>query len=314
MSESLDGRVCIVTGAGNGLGREHALLLAAEGARVVVNDVGVSVAGVGSDQTPANETVEMIRAAGGEAVANTDSVADWDSAGRIVEQAIEAFGDLHVVVNNAGVVYHRDFVDLTREEFERVIGVHLTGHFATMHRAARYWRGRLDAGKPVAASIVNTASGTMLGGPRLADYAAAKAGIAAATVSLATELADQGVRVNCIVPISRSRLARPTTAPLLAAPDDPSVFDMFHPGNVSPLVAYLATESCPFTGGVFHVTAHEVGLLRGWSMQEDDVLRANGRWTMEELQEQAPRLLEGRRPSASQMLTIEETFPRTRPG
>ena len=309
MTGLLEGRVCVVTGAGNGLGREHAFLLAAEGARVVVNDVGVSVAGVGSDLTPAKETVRMIRDAGGEAIVNGDSVADWEGAGRIVQQAIDEFGGLDVLVNNAGVVYHRDLVDMKEDEFERVMGVHLRGHFATMRAAAQYWRDRHEAGQPVSGSIVNTASGAILGTPGLNDYGAAKAGIATATLALAVELEQYGVRVNCIAPIARSRLARAQTAPLLAPPDDPAVFDRWHPGNVSPLVAYLATETCPFTGGVFHTVANEIGLYGGWSLEEEAILRSDRRWTVAALQEAAPRLLEGRRPVASQMLTIEETFP-----
>jgi NAD(P)-dependent dehydrogenase (short-subunit alcohol dehydrogenase family) len=200
---------------------------------------------------------------------------------------------------------------MTREDYDRVVGVHLTGHFATMRWAAEYWRNQHAAGRKTPRSIVNTASGAMLGLGGLSDYSAVKAGIAAGTLAVASELEQYDVRVNCIAPIARSRLARPQTVDRLAAPEDPDAFDMFHPGNVSPLVAYLATEQCPFTGAVFHTTANEIGLYRGWSLEPSDYLQTEGRWTVEGLTREAPALLEGRGPLASQFTSIGDTFPGT---
>ena len=304
---SLDGRTCVVTGAGSGLGREYALLVASEGASVVVNDRGTATDGLGSDPSPAQETVARIRAAGGVAVANADSVADWDTGARLVAQALDEFGRLDVIVNNAGVTCNRELVDMTRDEYERIIGIHLTGHFALMRAAAGHWRTQYEQGMPVAGSIINTASGIMLGAAGMSDYSAAKAGIAAATLSLAMELQRYGVRVNCIAPIARSRLARPETAPLLAPPVDPTAFDSNDPANVAPLVAVLAAESCTITGAVFHVTGNEVGLFRGWTLDRDEVVYADGRWTIEGLVQQLPGLV-GEAPLPSMRTVMADTL------
>src|SRR5579875_452161 len=194
---SLDGRVAIVTGAGRGLGREHALLFAAEGARVVVNDTGADAGGRGDDPSPAERVVEEIRAAGGEAVASADDVADWKGGERLVQTAVEHFGGLDVLVNNAGVLRDRFLVNMTEEEWDVVIHVHLRGHFVPMRHAAAYWRDQAKRGQPVAACIITTSSTSGLhGNPGQTNYGAAKAGIAAMTVIAAQELARYGVRVN----------------------------------------------------------------------------------------------------------------------
>ena len=312
---SLDGRVCVVTGAGRGIGRAHALLLAAEGARVVVNDLGIATDGSGGwDAGPAEEVASEIRNLGGQAVANTDSVADWQGSRRLIHTAIESFGDIHVVVNNAGILRNRGLVHLAEDELDTVLAVHVKGHLGTAHWAAEYWRDRSRAGHAVKAAIINTASGAMLGTPGLIGYTAAKAGIAAATLTMAIELARYGVRANCVAPIARTRMAQHPdhvadfVHDMVLAPDDPDAFDLHDPANVSPLVAYLATQDCPFTGGVFHVGGNEIGLFTGWSLRDEDVVVGSGRWTVAELADAAPRLLTGRREVASLSTTLEETM------
>lgn len=301
-SPQLDGRVCIVTGAGRGLGREHALALAAEGARLVVNDLGGGVDGSGADTGPASEVVAEIKAMGGEAVANTDSVTSWEGAQRLINAAVETFGDLHVVVNNAGILRDRVLVNMTEEEWDSVIAVHLKGHFAPSRWAAAYWRERFkETGKPLDAAIVNTASAAMLGNGGQTNYSAAKAGIAAMTLTMAMELQRYGVRVNAIAPVARTRmtLQTPGIGEVIGAPEDTSQFDLWDPANVSPLVAYLSTSGCPFNGGVFHVGGNEIGLFRGWEVADGDFRGTDGRWTIEQLAAVGPGLLEGRGPIAS---------------
>ena len=308
---SLDGRVIIITGAGRGIGREHALFLASEGARIVVNDLGGNIDGSGSDAGPAQEVVDEIKAMGGEAVANTDSVTDWEGGQRLVNTAVEAFGTLDGLVNNAGILRDRVLVNMTEEEWDAVIAVHLKGHFVPSRWAAAYWREKSkETGEPVNGAIVNTASGAMLGNPGQTNYTAAKAGIAAATLVMAQELTRYGVRSNCLAPIARTRLTlqTPGLGDVVKAPDDPAQFDLFDPANISPLVAYLCTADCPFNGGVFHVGGNEVGLYGGWSLANDDIIAADGRWTVEGLTRLAPRLLEGRGKAASITTHINDTF------
>jgi NAD(P)-dependent dehydrogenase (short-subunit alcohol dehydrogenase family) len=308
---TLDGRVVIITGAGRGLGREHALLMAAEGAKVVVNDLGGDTDGTGSDVGPAQQVVDEITAMGGEAVANTDSVTDWEGGQRLVNTAVEAFGDLHVLVNNAGILRDRVLVNMTEDEWDAIMAVHLKGHFVPSRWAGTYWRERSkELGQPVKACIVNTASGAMLGNPGQTNYTAAKAGIAAMTFVEAQELSRYGVRSNCLAPVARTRLTlqTPGLGDVVKPPDDPGQFDLYDPANVSPLVAYLATEDCPFNGGVFHVGGNEVGLYGGFSLTEDKIIAADGRWTVEGLQQEATRLLEGRGDLASVVTHISDTF------
>ena len=289
---ALDGRVAIITGAGRGIGREHALLFAAEGAKVVVNDLGGAVDGSGDDRSPAQQVVDEITQAGGEAVANADDVADWEGGQRLVNAAVDAFGDLHVLVNNAGILRDRVLVNMTEQEWDAVVHVHLKGHFVPTRWAATYWREQAKAGKPVAASVVNTSSTSgLLGNPGQSNYGAAKAGIAAFTVITAQELSRYGVRVNAIAPAARTRMTEstPGLSDIVQAPTDAGTFDAWDPANVSPLVGYLATESCPFTGKVFFVQGGKVQYFQPWTLTKD--LDKGDRWTIGELAEQVPTIV-----------------------
>jgi NAD(P)-dependent dehydrogenase (short-subunit alcohol dehydrogenase family) len=284
---ALDGRVAIITGAGRGIGREHALLFASEGAKVVVNDLGGAMDGTGDDRTPAEQVVDEIKAMGGEAIANADNVADWDGGQRLVQSAVDAFGDLHVLVNNAGILRDRVLINMTEDEWDSVINVHLRGHFVPTRHAATYWREQTKAGKEVKASVINTSSTSgLLGNPGQANYGAAKAGIAAFTVILAQELGRYGVRVNAIAPAARTRLteATPGLGDMVKAPDDPGRFDVWDPANVSPLVAWLGTESSAATGKVFFVQGGTVRLMTGWTMAEG--IEHDDRLTIEQIEKE----------------------------
>jgi NAD(P)-dependent dehydrogenase (short-subunit alcohol dehydrogenase family) len=281
---TLDGRVAIITGAGRGLGREHALLFASEGAKVVVNDLGGDIHGEGEDRAPAQVVVDEIKAAGGEAVANTDNVAEWDGAERLVRQAVDSFGDLHVLVNNAGILRDRVLVNMTEAEWDAVINVHLRGHFCPSRHAAAYWREQTKAGKEVKASMIHTSSTSgLIGNPGQTNYGAAKAGIAMFSNIASMELGRYGVRSNAIAPAARTRLteATPGLDQVVKAPDDPSKFDIWDPANVSPLVAYLATENCPFTGQAFFVQGGVVRIFKPYTMEE--TIQKDGRWSLDEL-------------------------------
>jgi NAD(P)-dependent dehydrogenase (short-subunit alcohol dehydrogenase family) len=287
---TLDGRIAIITGAGRGLGREHALLFAKEGARVVVNDLGGTSGGEGADVSAAQSVVDEIKAMGGEAVANTDSCSSWEGAERLLKTAIDTFGDLHVLVNNAGILRDRVVFNMTEEEWDAVINVHLKGHFAPTRFAAAYWREQSKAGKEVKASVVNTSSiAGLIGNRGQTNYGAAKAGIAAFTMIIAKELVRYGVRANAIAPNARTRLTLQTPGldQMVKEPDDPNAFDVWDPANNSPLVAYLATEDCPFTGGVWHVLGGQVGLYQGWTLVE--TVERPQRWTVSELQNELKR-------------------------
>jgi len=288
---ALDGRVAIITGAGRGIGREHALLFAKEGAKVVVNDLGGSIQGTGEDRHPAQMVVDEILEMGGEAVANGDNVADFQGGKRLVESAVDAFGDLHVLVNNAGILRDRVLINMTEEEWDSVIQVHLKGHFVPSHHAAIYWREQSKAGRDIKASIINTSSTSgLLGNPGQANYGAAKAGIAAFSIILAQELGRYGVRVNAIAPAARTRMteATPGLSDVVKVPQ--GGFDVWNPANVSPLVACLAMEDCPATGQTFFVQGGTVQLMVGWQMGRD--VRKDGRWDAEELNGQMSALLE----------------------
>jgi NAD(P)-dependent dehydrogenase (short-subunit alcohol dehydrogenase family) len=284
-TRSLSGRVAIVTGAGGGIGREHALLFAREGARVVVNDIGAALDGSGGGGAAA-AVVDEIRTAGGEAVANTDDVSDWDGGRALVEAAIEAFGDLHVLVNNAGNLRDRYLVDMTAEEWDDVVRVHLRGHFVTTRWAAVHWKARADAGTPVPAAVVNTTSTSgLIGNPGQTNYGAAKAAIAALTVIAAAELGRYGVRVNAVAPLARTRMTESNAwlAGIFAPPTDPDAFDIWHPGNVSPVVAWLGTEGCTATGEVFVVSGGTVQRFQPWTLDDDSKLEQHARWTVDDL-------------------------------
>ncbi|MGZ4675478.1 MAG: SDR family oxidoreductase [Acidimicrobiia bacterium] len=289
---ALDGRVAIITGAGRGLGREHALLFAAEGAKVVVNDLGGEADGTGGDQTPAQQVVSEIQARGGEAIANGDNVADWDGAQRLVQTAVDTFGDLHVLVNNAGILRDRVIVNMTEAEWDAVIHVHLKGHFCPTRMAAAYWREQSKAGKTVNASIIHTSSTSgLLANPGQANYGAAKSGIATLSQICAKELSRYGVRSNAIAPAARTRLteATPGLGEVVRAPEDESQFDVWDPANVSPFVAYLATADCPINGEAFLVQGGVVQRFQPWWLSEK--IDKGDRWTVAELAAEAPKLL-----------------------
>jgi NAD(P)-dependent dehydrogenase (short-subunit alcohol dehydrogenase family) len=259
-----DGRIVIITGAARGLGRAHALAFAAAGAKVVVNDLGVALDGSDPRSDAAEEVVEEIRGGGGEAVANADDIADFAGAGRVVQTALDAFGGLDVVVNNAGFVRDRMFANAAEDEWDAVVRVHLKGHFATSRHAAAYWRDRSKAGDPVAGRIVNTSSGAgLLGSVGQAAYAAAKAGIAALTLVQAAELGRYGVTANAIAPSARTRMTEGVFTEMMARPD--SGFDAMDPANVSPLVVWLgSSESSDVSGRVFELEGGSVSVADGW--------------------------------------------------
>jgi NAD(P)-dependent dehydrogenase (short-subunit alcohol dehydrogenase family) len=281
----LDGRVTVITGAGNGLGREHALLFASEGAQVVVNDLGGNPDGTGADASPAQKVVDEITAAGGEAVANHDDVADFASAGRLIAQAVETFGRLDVLVNNAGILRDAFLHRMTEEEWDIVLRVHLKGHFATTRHAADHWRARSKAGEEVNGAVINTtsASGTYLPNPGQANYGAAKAAIAALTLVTAAEFGRIGVRVNGIAPAARTRLTEdvPMVGDMMRAPEGDG-FDAFHPRNVAPLVAYLARADCTIGGKLFAVQGGAISEMSGWTCAE--AISTDGPWTQEVLE------------------------------
>ena len=269
---ALDGRVAIITGAGRGIGREHALLFAAEGAKVVVNDLGSAADGTGDDRTPAEQVVDEIRGMGGE--------------------AIEAFGDLHVLVNNAGILRDRVLVNMTEAEWDAVIAVHLKGHFIPTRFAATYWREQAKAGREVKASVINTSSTSgLFSNPGQSNYGAAKSGIATFTEITAKEVIRYGVRVNAIAPAARTRLtlATPGVGDQIQPPAEPGRFDVWSPANISPLVAWLATEGCGVTGKVFYVQGGKVAVFQPWTIV--DQVEKDDRWTIAELDEAVPKLL-----------------------
>ena len=289
---TLDGRVAIITGAGRGIGREHALLFAAEGAKVVVNDLGGALDGSSAEASPAEEVVAEIRAMGAEAVANHDNVATWDGGARLIECALEAFGDLHVLVNNAGILRDRVLVNLSEEDWDAVINVHLKGHFVPTRHAATYWREQAKAGKTVKASIINTSSTSgLLGNIGQSNYGAAKAGIAAFTVIIAEELGRYGVRANAIAPAARTRMTEstPGLSDHVVKPSDAAVFDVWDPANISPLVATLAMEDCASTGQVYFVQGGTVRLFQNWTMTK--ALGKDDRWSVRDLAVELPTLL-----------------------
>ncbi|GDX27345.1 putative short-chain dehydrogenase/reductase [Actinomycetes bacterium] len=279
---TLDGRVAIITGAGRGLGREHALLFASQGAKVVVNDLGGANDGSGSDMTPAQQTVADIKAMGGEAIVNGDNVADWAGAKRMVDSAIETFGDLDILVNNAGILRDRMLFSMAENEWDAVIEVHLKGHFAPTHHASVYWREQAKAGVTRARNLVHTSSTSgLFSNPGQANYGAAKSGIATFSQICAKELSRYNVKSNAIAPAARTRLtmATPGLEDVMAAKE--GAFDMWDPANVSPLVGYLASELCEFNGETFFVQGGQVTRVQTWVMAEE--INQNDRWTIEGL-------------------------------
>jgi NAD(P)-dependent dehydrogenase (short-subunit alcohol dehydrogenase family) len=292
----LEGRVVIVTGAGGGIGRAHALAFAAEGARVVVNDIGVGLDGSPAGGGSAAQAVaDEITAAGGQAVTSGANVADWNEAAGLIDTAVEAFGGLDVLVNNAGIVRDRMIANTSEAEFDAVIAVHLKGHFATMRHAAAYWRGLSKAGNPVDARIINTSSGAGLqGSVGQGNYSAAKAGIAALTLVAAAEMGRYGVTVNAIAPSARTRMTETVFAEMMARPD--AGFDAMAPENISPLVVWLGSaEAGDVTGRVFEVEGGVVRVAEGW--QRGPEVDKGARWEPGELGPVVRGLLADARPS-----------------
>ena len=277
---SLDGKVAIVTGAGRGIGREHALALATSGAKVVVNDIGGSSAGEGSDQTPAQQVADEIKSGGGEAVANYDNVADYQGAENMVKQAIGEFGRLDILVNNAGIIRDRMIVNMSEEEWDAVIAVHLKGHFAPTRHAAAYWRQQSKEGNQINARVINTSSPSgVFGNVGQTNYGAAKAGIAAFTIISALELGRYGVTVNCLAPNARTRLTEQTFGDI---PVPEGQFDPMAPDNISPVVVALCTDQAQsITGQCFFVYGGVVNVLKPWDVGE--ALVTDNKWDPDEL-------------------------------
>ncbi len=297
MPKLLEGKVAIVTGAGRGIGRGEALLLAKEGAKVVVNDVGGGFDGKGEHHGPADDIVKEIRDLDGEAVTNYDSVVDFQAAKRIIDTAISNFGKLDILVNNAGILRDRMIFNMTAEEWDAVLGVHLKGTFNCTRHACAYWREQHKTGKPVAGRIINTVSDAgLVYNPGQSNYGAAKAGIAAFTLIVAKEMAKYSVTSNVVVPMARTRLttdATPSLAPLMSTPEDMEKkfgFDVLDPDNIAPLVAYLASDDAKdITGQVFRIIGGTVWLLESW--RSFDKITKPGRWAPEELDPKVKELL-----------------------
>ena len=281
---ALDGRVALITGAGRGIGRQHALLFAWEGARVVVNDLGGADDGEGSDVTAAEQVVAEITAAGGEAMASAHDVSDWASAKAMVDAAVEHFGELDILVNNAGILRDRAIVNMTEQEWDAVIAVHLKGHVAPTRWAASYWREQRRGGGGRPRHLVHTSSTSgLFANPGQSNYGAAKSGIATFSQICAKELARYDVTSNCIVPAARTRLtlASPGLEEIMAPRQ--GAFDDWDPVNVSPLAAYLSSQRCAFNGETFFVQGGVVRRLRSWELAES--VERSGTWTVAALAE-----------------------------
>lgn len=276
-----DNRTVIITGAARGLGRAYALAFAAEGANVVVNDIGTSLGGEGRDTSAADGVVEEIKAAGGQAIANYEDVTDWDAAKRIVDGAIEAFGDLHVVVNNAGIVRDRMFVSATLEEWDATMHVHLRGHFCIARHAVNHWRAKQKNGGDPQARIINTTSGAGLQGSiAQAAYSTAKGGIASLTLVQAAELGRYGITSNALAPSARTRMTEQAFADKMATEGD--AFDVMDPANIAPAVVWLGSEeSADVTGCVFELEGGKIMLEDGW--REGPVVDKGARWNPAEV-------------------------------
>ncbi|WP_328545930.1 SDR family oxidoreductase [Streptomyces platensis] len=284
------GRVAVVTGAGRGLGRAHALALAAEGAEVVVNDLGVAPDGAGASAGPAQQVADEIRAHGGRAVAHTGDITTTDGAASLVTTALDTFGRLDALVNNAGFLRDRMLVNLDEDDWDAVIRVHLKGHFLPLRHAAAHWRAETKAGRTPDARIINTGSGAgLLGSVGQGNYSAAKAGIIGLTLVAAAEMARYGVQINAIAPAARTRMTERTFAATMAAPAD-GEFDAMAPENVSPLVVWLASAgSTGVTGRVFEAEAGRITVMEGW--RPGPTVDKGSRWTPAEAGETARKLL-----------------------
>jgi NAD(P)-dependent dehydrogenase (short-subunit alcohol dehydrogenase family) len=290
MTGICEGRVAVVTGAGRGIGRGHALELARQGAKVVVNDLGGSMDGTGSDTGPAQQVVDEIVAMGGEAVANTDDVSDWNGAKRLIEKAIDHFGTLDVVVNNAGILRDRMLFNMDEAEWDAVIRVHLKGTFGPSRHAAEYWRAQHKAGTPVDARLINTSSTSgLFANPGQSNYGAAKSGIATFSIIAAKELGRYGVTVNAIAPGARTRMTENLGGAMSQQPAE-GEFDPSAPENIAPLVTWLASpESKEITGQVFLVGGGRIGIAQGW--QRGPGVDHGARWDPTELGAVVPDLV-----------------------
>jgi NAD(P)-dependent dehydrogenase (short-subunit alcohol dehydrogenase family) len=290
MAGICEGRVAVVTGAGRGLGRAHALEFARQGARVVVNDLGVGLDGRDGSDAPAREVVAEIVKAGGEAVADCHDIATWDGAAALVQTALDAFGKLDVLVNNAGFLRDRMLVNLSEQDWDDVVRVHLKGHFLTLRHAGAHWRDQYKTGNLNDARVINTSSGAgLLGSVGQGNYAAAKAGIAALTIQAAAELGRYGVTVNAIAPAARTRMTEGPFSTMMAAPG--SGFDAMAPENVSPLVAWLGSDrSRAVSGRVFEVEGGRIGVADGW--QHGPTADKGARWDVAELDAVVAALIE----------------------
>jgi NAD(P)-dependent dehydrogenase (short-subunit alcohol dehydrogenase family) len=291
----LEGKVAIVTGAGRGIGREHALALADAGAKVVVNDLGGSLTGEGTDRRPAEDVADEIRSAGGEAVADYEDVADFAGAERLVRHALDAFGGLDILLNNAGILRDRMLVNMTEQEWDAVINVHLKGHFAPTRHAAAHWRERSKSGETVRGRVINTSSPSgVFGNVGQANYGAAKGAIAAFTLIAAQELARYGVTVNCLAPNARTRMTEQTFGEL---PPPAEGSDPLDPGNIPPIaVALCADDAQAITGQCFFVYGGAVNVLQPWDPGE--LIATDGRWQAADfLAELKDRFPEGAAPA-----------------
>ena len=283
----LDGRVIAITGAAGGLGRAYARACAEQGARLVLNDIGAKRDGSGFDPGIVQEVVEDVKALGAEAVGNAEDITTEDGAARTLAQALDTFGRVDGLVNSGGLLRDRMFVSMSGDEWDAVIHGHLRGHFAPMQAFGAHWRAESKAGRQPDASIVTTTSNAgLFSQPGQSNYAAAKAGIAGLTVTLADELDRYGVRVNSISPAARTRMTTevPGMAEMVAAPDDPDAFDVFDPANVASVVAWMLSPTCDATGQVFFVRGGELKVLRGWRYADE--LDRDGRWTVDALAQQ----------------------------
>ena len=294
----LEGKVAIVTGAGRGLGRAEALELSKQGATVVVQDLGVALDGSNPNDDPANQVVSEIEAAGGKAVAHFGDVSDYDYAKSLIDEAVERFGDVNIIVNNAGILRDRMLFNMEEAEWDAVIRVHLKGHFGTMRHAAAYWRQRAKEGSEVYGRVINTTSeAALFGSPGQPNYAAAKAGIISITTSMANAMVKYGVTANAIAPRARTLMTTSSMGDMFAAPEDENAFDVWAPENVSPLVAFLGSpQAARVTGQVFIVWGNQVSLLRGPTVEER--FETEGAWTPEGLAERMGPVYDKREPLA----------------